>query len=64
MAGGFDANGNVLVRQVEPGSRLRAAVCLNADLLPLPEDETVADAVGGGHAPRGCAARPGALGAG
>jgi hypothetical protein len=32
----------VLVRQVEPGSRLRAAVYLNADLPPTADDEGVA----------------------
>jgi len=35
----------ILVRQVEPGSRLRAAVDLNANLLPLPDDEAIAHAL-------------------
>ena len=35
----------VLVRQVEPGMRIRPAVSLNADLLPLPDDEAVAHAL-------------------
>jgi hypothetical protein len=35
----------VLVRQVEPGRRIRPAVSLNADLLPLPDDEAVAHAL-------------------
>jgi hypothetical protein len=32
----------MLVRQVAPGSRLRAVVDLSADLLPVPDDEAVA----------------------
>jgi hypothetical protein len=35
----------VLVRQVEPGSRIRAAFCCGGDLLPLPNDEAVAHAL-------------------
>jgi hypothetical protein len=35
----------MLVRQVQPGSRLRAAVVLDADLLPLPDDEAVVHAL-------------------
>jgi hypothetical protein len=35
----------VLVRQVEPGMRIRPAVSLNADLLPLPDDEAVGHAL-------------------
>jgi hypothetical protein len=35
----------MLVRQVEPGSRLRPHLCLDADLLPLPDDEAVAHAL-------------------
>ena len=35
----------VLVRQVEPDFRLRAAFCLNPDLLPVPDDEAVAHAL-------------------
>ena len=35
----------VLVRQVEPGRRIRSAVSLNAGLLPLPDDEAVAHAL-------------------
>jgi hypothetical protein len=35
----------VLVRQVEPGMRLESAVSLNADLLPLPDDEAAAHAL-------------------
>src|SRR5262249_44846941 len=32
----------VLVRQVEPGMRLKAGLWLNADLLPVPDNETIA----------------------
>jgi hypothetical protein len=32
----------VLLRQVEPGSRIRAGFYLNADLMPLPDDEATA----------------------
>jgi hypothetical protein len=35
----------MLVRQVQPGARLRAAVSLDADFLPLPDDEAVAHAL-------------------
>src|SRR5262249_27497691 len=35
----------ILVRQVEPRSRLRAAVDLKANLLPLPDDEAIAHAL-------------------
>jgi len=35
----------VLVRQVEPGSRLRAACDFSTDLLPLPDDEAVIHAL-------------------
>jgi hypothetical protein len=35
----------VAVRQVEPGCRLRPVVCLNTDLLPLPDDEAAAHAL-------------------
>src|SRR5262245_44264652 len=35
----------VLVRQVEPGSRLRSLLCLNTDLLPLSDDEAAAHAL-------------------
>jgi hypothetical protein len=35
----------MLVRQVEPGGRLRAAITISADLLPLPDDEAVAHAL-------------------
>jgi hypothetical protein len=35
----------MLVRQLEPGSRLRPNLCLDADLLPLPDDEAVAHAL-------------------
>ena len=35
----------MLVRQVEPGFRLRAAVNLDADWLPVPDDEAVAYAL-------------------
>jgi len=35
----------VLVRQVAPGSRLRAAFYLNADLRPTADDEAVAQAL-------------------
>jgi hypothetical protein len=42
----------VLVRQVEPGSWLRAAVCINAKLLPLPDDEAVVHALVEVAAPR------------
>jgi hypothetical protein len=35
----------MLVRQVEPGSRLRFGFYLNADLLPVPDDEAVAHAL-------------------
>jgi hypothetical protein len=38
----------VLVRQVEPGSRIRPGVYLDNDLLPVPDDEAVACAVRGG----------------
>ena len=41
----------MLVRHVEPRSRLRAAFCLNADLLPLPDDKGVA------HSRSPCSAR-------
>jgi hypothetical protein len=44
----------VLVRQVEPGSRLKTVLYLNADWLPLPDNEAVAHAlfdVGVGHEP-------------
>jgi hypothetical protein len=33
------------VRQVQPGSRLRATVVLDADLLPLPDDEAIVHAL-------------------
>ena len=32
----------MLVRQVEPGSRMRAGFYLNADWLPVPDDEAFA----------------------
>jgi hypothetical protein len=35
----------VLVRQVEPGIRMRPALCCNANLLPLPDDEAAAHAL-------------------
>jgi hypothetical protein len=35
----------MLVRQVEPGSRVRAAVFLDANFLPLPDDEAVVHAL-------------------
>ena len=35
----------VLVRQVEPGSRIRPAVYLSVDLLPVPDDEAAAHAL-------------------
>jgi hypothetical protein len=35
----------MLVRQVAPGSRIRAAITINAGLLPLPDDEAVAHAL-------------------
>jgi hypothetical protein len=35
----------MLVRELEPGSRLRPDLCLDADLLPLPDDEAVAHAL-------------------
>ena len=35
----------VLVRQVEPGSRIRPRVYLSADLLPVPDDEAAAHAL-------------------
>jgi hypothetical protein len=35
----------ILVRQIEPGSRLRHSFYLNADLLPVPDDEAVAHAL-------------------
>jgi len=35
----------ILVRQVQAGSRLRTAVVLNADLQPLPDDESVVHAL-------------------
>jgi hypothetical protein len=35
----------MLVRQVEPGRRLRAAVFLDANLLPLPDDEAAVHAL-------------------
>jgi hypothetical protein len=35
----------MLVRQVEPGSRIRAAVCCSVDLLPLSDDEAAAHAL-------------------
>ena len=35
----------MLVRQVKPGVRMRGACELNADLLPLPDDETVLHAL-------------------
>jgi hypothetical protein len=35
----------LLVRQVEPGRRIRAAVSLSANLLPLPDDEAIAHAL-------------------
>jgi len=35
----------VLVRQVEPGTRLRAAVFVDANFLPLPDDEAVVHAL-------------------
>src|SRR5262245_18871208 len=44
----------ILVRQVPPGCRVRASDCLNIGLLPLPDDEAVAQAlfeVATGHEP-------------
>jgi hypothetical protein len=35
----------VLLRQVEPGKRIKGGFCLNADLLPVPDDEAVAHAL-------------------
>jgi hypothetical protein len=35
----------MLVRQVEPGRRLRAVVFLDANLLPLPDDEAAVRAL-------------------
>jgi hypothetical protein len=35
----------MLVRQVQPGARLRAAVPLDANLLPLPDDEAAVHAL-------------------
>jgi hypothetical protein len=44
----------MLVRQIEPGARLRAAVFLDANLPPLPDDEATAHALleaAAGHEP-------------
>src|SRR5262245_32523191 len=35
----------MLLRQVEPGTRLKAGFYLNANLLPVPDDEAVAHAL-------------------
>jgi hypothetical protein len=35
----------LLVRQVEPGTRLKTALFINADFLPLPDDEAIAHAL-------------------
>jgi hypothetical protein len=35
----------LLVRQVEPGKRIRAAVSISANLLPVPDDEAAAHAL-------------------
>jgi hypothetical protein len=35
----------LLIRQVEPGARIRAAVTVDVDLLPIPDDEAAAHAL-------------------
>jgi hypothetical protein len=35
----------ILVRQVKPGTRTRHGFYLNADLIPVPDDETIAHAL-------------------
>ena len=47
----------MLVQQVEPGRRLRAAVFLDANLLPLPDDESAVHALF--EVAMGCEALPG-----